>query len=143
MRRSGFIACAFVAALAACPRPGPELVYAPVAPSEDEFPLRGLPPNGDLEPVRYLQKYQVYWWNCVMLRANDLDARCPSGCSGTAAASYGCSDGEQDASSQIDELLERYPRQEVQKYLQSYVAEHAHIYFDGEPFPFIVDLPAE
>ena len=60
MRRSCFFACAFVAALAACPGPAPELVYAPVAPSEDEFPLRGLPPNGDPEPARYLQKYQAY-----------------------------------------------------------------------------------
>ena len=78
-----------------------------------------------------------------MVRANDLDARCPFACSGTAAASYGCSDGELDASSQIDGLLERYPRQEVQEYLRSYVAEHAHKYFDGELYPFIVDLPAE
>lgn len=114
-----------VIGLAACVDPGPRLVYAPVAPSADEFPLRGLPPNGEPEPARYLSKYRAFWWNCVMVRANDLDARCPSGCSGTAAASYGCSDGEMDADSQIEDLLKRYPREEVQNYLRSWVAEHS------------------
>ncbi len=77
------------------------------------------PPNGESESTRYTKSYEAYWWNCVMVRAKDLDARCPFICSGTPAATYGCRDGEMDANRQIDQLLKRYSSREVGGYLRS------------------------
>jgi pectin methylesterase-like acyl-CoA thioesterase len=54
-----------------------------------------------------------------MIKADNLENRCPWTCSGTPAATYGCSDGALDAENQINRLLEKYSAKQVQAYLQS------------------------
>jgi len=76
-------------------------------------------PTGEPESVRYRKSYEAFWWNCVMVKAEDSEGRCPSTCSGTPAASYGCSDGAMDVERQIRQLLEDHDMTRVQKYLQS------------------------
>ena len=76
------------------------------------------PPNGDPEPVRYSKAHEAFWWNCVMVRAQDLNARCPIICSGTPAAAPGCGEGAIDADDQIEELLRQFPSSQVQSYLE-------------------------
>jgi hypothetical protein len=63
--------------------------------------------------------YEAFWWNCVMVKANDLDARCPFGCSGTPAATYGCAEGEADADRQVTRLLSEYSSEGVRGYLRT------------------------
>ena len=77
------------------------------------------PLNGEPEPVRYKVAYEAFWWNCVAIRAANLNARCPFMASGTPAASAGGTDGAMNADSQIEGLLKKHAANEVQKYLQS------------------------
>jgi hypothetical protein len=77
------------------------------------------PPNGQPEPVRYTVSYEAFWWNCVAVRAADLQVRCPSQSSGTPAATAGASDGATNADMQIDSLLRKYEKASVQDYLRS------------------------
>ncbi len=77
------------------------------------------PPNGQPEPTRYTTAYEAFWWNCVAVRATDLEGRCPFVGSGTPAASAGALDGQADANMQIDKLLKRHSRSAVQNYLRS------------------------
>ena len=58
-----------------------------------------------------------------MLKAEDLEARCPFTCSGTPAASYGCSDGALDADRQIKQLLKIHDKAKVQRYLQTLASD--------------------
>ena len=81
-------------------------------------PAGWIPPNGEPESVRYTKSYEAFWWNCVVVKAGDLGGRCPSTCSGTPAAAYGCSDGAMDAANQIALLLREHSVAEVKKYLQ-------------------------
>ncbi|HZM27331.1 MAG TPA: hypothetical protein VFB89_08235, partial [Gemmatimonadales bacterium] len=33
-------------------------------------------PTGESEAERYSRAYEAFWWNCIMVRADSLDARC-------------------------------------------------------------------
>jgi hypothetical protein len=77
------------------------------------------PPNGQQERVRYKVAYEAFWWNCVSVRAVDLNRRCPFLPSGTPAACAGAWDGETNADEQIEALLKTYPARRVQTYLRS------------------------
>ena len=77
------------------------------------------PPSGEPEPIRYNKSYEAFWWNCVMVKANNLDARCPFTCSGTLAVVAGCVDGGSNADRPIAHLMDKYFRPEVQEYLRS------------------------
>ncbi|MGH9734764.1 MAG: hypothetical protein ACRD8A_09270 [Candidatus Acidiferrales bacterium] len=77
------------------------------------------PPNGEPEPVRYKVAYEAFWWNCVAVRAANLDARCPLTTNGTPAASAGGADGAANADCQIEGLLKKHAAIEVQTYLRS------------------------
>ena len=76
-------------------------------------------PTGEPESVRYTESYEAFWWNCFMVKAAGLEGRCPFTCSGTPAATYGCSDGAMDAERQIRQLLNLHDRMKVQDYLRS------------------------
>ena len=80
-------------------------------------------PTGEPESVRYRKSYEAFWWNCVMVKAENSEGRCPSTCSGTPAASYGCSDGAKDAERQIRQLLTVHDRTKVQYYLQTIASD--------------------
>jgi hypothetical protein len=82
-------------------------------------------PNGETNAVRYTVAYEAYWWNCVQVRAAELEGRCPSVCSGNAAATRGCTDGATKASSGIDGLLRRFSTEQVQQYLRTLALEPA------------------
>ena len=75
-------------------------------------------PNGETNAMRYTAAFEAYWWNCVEVKAAILDATCPFACSGNAAAAAGCADGAMGVSSDIDRLLDRFPREQVQQYLR-------------------------
>lgn len=99
---------------------GPKISLRVAVP--EEFKQSPFAPNGDSEPVRYTKAYEAFWWNCVMLKAKDLRARCPFLCSGTPAASSGCVDGSHNADEQIADLLKRFSRPTVQSYLTKFAS---------------------
>ena len=116
------LVCALFFAVVACSNSQPDLVYRAVVPDEFKDPNLEInlnPPNGDPEPVRYSKAHKAFWWNCVMVRAQDLNARCPIICSGTPAAARGCGEGALDAADQIEDLLRQFPPSQVQSYLKS------------------------
>ena len=106
----------------------------------EEFKHSTFAPNGDPEPVRYTKAYEAFWWNCVMVKAKDLHARCPFICSGTPAATSGCLDGSRDADEQIASLLKRFSRSRVQAHLTQFASTpdaqrglHGYGYFQHGP----------
>jgi hypothetical protein len=74
--------------------------------------------TGEPESVRYRVSYEAFFWNCVMVKAVDLRGRCPFMCSGTPAATYGCSKGAKDAEREIKQLLADHDATRVRKYLR-------------------------
>jgi len=76
-------------------------------------------PTGEPESVRYTESYEAFWWNCVTVKAGSLEGKCPFTCSGTPAATYGCSDGAIDAEKQIRRLLKHHDKMKVQDYLHT------------------------
>ena len=101
------------------------------------------PPNGEPESIRYITAYEAFWWNCVMVKAEDIEGRCPFTCSGTPAASDGCSDGAINAENQISQLFENHDVYEVTKYLKVLAQDPASIeklnaYFPDGPRAEIV-----
>src|SRR5664280_2361412 len=80
---------------------------------------RGSAVAGEPEADRYRQAYEAFWWNCVALKAGDLDARCPLVCNGTPAASAGCADGSTTADDGIRRHLEQYGRSRTESDLRS------------------------
>lgn len=105
--------------IAAFARGGPKLKCVVVVPKEYRKKPFNPPPNGEPEPVRYTKAYEAFWWNCVAVRAIDLEGRCPFMASGTEAAAAGASDGALKADEQICKLLKKYAPQVVKEYLQS------------------------
>jgi hypothetical protein len=81
------------------------------------------PPNGESEAVRYATAYQAFWWNCVAVRAADLQGRCPFVASGTPGASAGAMDGAANAETQIRRLQRKYGTLAVHKYLSTIAAQ--------------------
>jgi len=68
--------------------------------------------------ARYISRYDERWWNCIRVRAVDIDAVCLTMCSGTPAASQGCADGALAASERIDQNIARFGKHRTQKSLQ-------------------------
>ena len=95
----------------------PKMTFRVVVPKE--FRNSQFAPNGDPERIRYTKAYEAFWWNCVMVRAQELNARCPIICSGTPAAARGCGEGANSADDQIQRLLKRFPTSKVRGYLKS------------------------
>ena len=96
------------------------------------------PPNGEPEVVRYRKSYEAFWWNCVIVRSRDVDARCPSACSGTPAAVAGCGQGSGDADTDISALVSRKGSSWTQEYLKAFVQksdgyEKIRAYFPDGP----------
>jgi hypothetical protein len=67
--------------------------------------------------------YEAFWWNCAIVKSRDLNARCPSSCSGTNGAALGCGQGGTDAETDIYDLIKRYGEPRTQQYLQRLVRE--------------------
>jgi hypothetical protein len=119
---------------------GPHMECLVKVPHEYKKTLWNPPPNGEPEPIRYRKSYEAFWWNCVMVKADNLEARCPFTCSGTPAAVAGCVAGESNADKQITDLMNKYSRSEVQQYLRSLAStEEAkkmiYPYFQEAPQP--------
>jgi len=83
------------------------------------------PPNGEPEPVRYKIAYQAYWWNCIAVRAANLQGRCAFTASGTPAAVAGAADGATNADAQINAVLQKYSVRAVRRYLRSIASQPA------------------
>jgi len=79
-------------------------------------------PAGESERIRYLKAYEAVWYNCVTLRADDLGARCPSTCTGTAATAAGCANGGTDARRQIEDAIEAHGEARTQQALRAIAA---------------------
>jgi hypothetical protein len=98
-------------------------------------------PTGESERDRYKADHEAYWWNCVMVKAERLEARCPVVCSGTPAASDGCTDGATSAERQIARLTNEHGAKKVQAYLRSFASTpaakeaFAKTRFHAEPVP--------
>ena len=76
-------------------------------------------PTGESEAQRYTSAYEAFWWNCILLKADDLEARCPSMCSGTPAATSGCTDGELQAQHAVSQALRSHSRVDVASHLRT------------------------
>jgi hypothetical protein len=75
----------------------------------------------DVEPgsQRYKVSYEAFWWNCVLLKSKNLNARCPFTCNGTPAETAGCAQGALDADNDIGALVERFGPAQSGGYLRS------------------------
>jgi len=74
----------------------------------------------DVEPEsqRYKVSYEAFWWNCALLRSQNLRAKCPFTCSGTPAETAGCAQGAVDADDGIGALVKRYGASRSREYFQ-------------------------
>lgn len=91
--------------------------------------------------ARYSQAYQAFWWNCVAVRAVNINARCPFVASGWASESYGAAYGAMNADNAIDNLVKKYGAPTVQAYLKKLASPPSKItaklggWFMGKPTP--------
>ena len=79
-------------------------------------------PTPEAPALRYRLAYESFWWNCVTLKADDEDDRCPFVCSGTAAAAAGCAEGAMDSESMVRDLIRRVGAAKAKDRLHSRVA---------------------
>src|SRR5215212_7610830 len=79
-------------------------------------------PTSEAPAVRYRMAYQAFWWNCLAVRADRADSRCPFVCSGTAAAVDGCRQGADDGERAVQELVRRLGKEDARDVLRSQVA---------------------
>jgi hypothetical protein len=79
-------------------------------------------PTGESEAERYTRAYEAFWWNCVAVKGDDLGNRCPFMCSGTPAATEGCTDGAMEAEAEISRLTREFPAARVRAYLSETAA---------------------
>ena len=141
MRFSMFLALTAFALLASAAN-GPSMKCVVKVPREYRKTPFSPPPNGQPEPVRYTVAYEAFWWNCVAVRAADLQGRCPFLASGTPAASAGATDGASNADDQIRRLQREYAASAVQQYLNTIASqpeakEKMHPYFEqATPFRY-------
>lgn len=118
---------------------GPHLVFKVVVPPQFQSKVGspGFPGTSPFE--RYSQAYEAFWWNCVAVRAKNINARCPFIANGWASESYGGSDGAMNADNAIDEQIKKYGASRVQAYLKklaspaSAIKEKLHGWFGGQP----------
>jgi hypothetical protein len=102
--------------------------------------LDGSDPTPEPPASRYRLAYDSFYWNCVAVKAQDKTARCPSVCSGTPAASAGCSDGAADSDRVIGDLVRRLGDEDARRALASRVslpdaAKSLRRYFPAGPQP--------
>ena len=101
----------------------PNIDPHPVVPAEhSRTVLDGSDPTSEPPASRYRLAYESFYWNCVAIKARDVAARCPSVCSGTPAASAGCSDGAADSDKIIDDLVRRLGVEDARHTLASRVS---------------------
>lgn len=79
-------------------------------------------PNGQSESSRYMDTFEAFWWNCVMVKTRSLALDCPFVASGTNSASHGAWDGATNADNQIKVLLQQNSPEVVQQYLGKLVS---------------------
>lgn len=115
---------------------GPRLPLRIKVPAEHQPRELTPPPGGNSEPVRYEDAYTAFWWNCTILKSQDINARCPFTCSGTAAATTGCRAGATDAQNQIAALEKKYGRTRTQEFLSLRVGEDDGYSRIGPYFPY-------
>ena len=82
-------------------------------------------PSGETNAARYTAAYEAFWWNCVLVRADALEARCPFMCSGNPAATLGCAHGGVKASNDIDGLVRRFSDMQTREYLRTLAKDPA------------------
>ena len=119
MSRRWFRVCGLLLSIygAACTAGSPRIKPNLKVPAEFEH-QDFEPPTGESERVRYLKAYQAFWYNCVTLLSEDIDARCPFTCSGTPAESAGCANGGTEAWNQIRDSIESYGEPGTQQVLR-------------------------
>jgi len=112
------LALTATACLLSCAAPELKVQCAATIPAA--CPLESFPPAmGGPKSTAYQIAFEAFWWNCVMVKAANVDDRCPFRCGTTPCESQGCVEGAKDAAYQIKNLLKYYPRPQVQQYLQS------------------------
>lgn len=137
MRTLGLAIVAFSLAPPVCAA-GPREVC--VASVPDSIEPKQLSPNGETNELRYATAFRSYCWNCLSVRAQDLDAACPTMCSGNDAATRGCADGARVAAGNVDALIRKYGRQRARKRLRALASEaEAHHKLE----PYFKDGPAK
>jgi hypothetical protein len=113
-----FVVVTALTAALSCSPPHVSFVPNPRVPQEFTDPSTATP-TGEPESVGYTRAYEAFWWNCALVRANDLSARCPFMCSGTPAAAEGCAQGSTDADRAIRDAIKRYGPSDARDSLRS------------------------
>src|SRR5215831_17209296 len=70
-------------------------------------------------PSQYRQAYASFWWNCVAVKLEDENARCPFMCSGTPAAAAGCRDGAKASEKMVIGTFQNYGNLKARQRLES------------------------
>jgi hypothetical protein len=96
------------------------------------------PASGETELVQYRKAYEAFWYNCVALMSEKLDAHCPTTCRGTPASVSGCANGGKDAAARIKDSVATHGEQRTQQMLRSIASEteskaHMAAYFGEHP----------
>jgi len=109
---------------AACATDRPRIHIHPDLKVPAEFALQTIEtPAGESERFRYLNAYEAFWYNCLAMLAENLDARCPASCGGTPAAGAGCARGSADASNQTKDATTSYGAARTQQALRLITAD--------------------
>jgi hypothetical protein len=58
-----------------------KLEYRVGIPRRDASTVNANTPTGESERDRYKGGHKAFWWNCVMVKAQRLEAQCPLVCS--------------------------------------------------------------
>jgi hypothetical protein len=131
------LAAVFAFAAAACATNAPRLkpdVKIPTVFADQSVEAA----SGETELVQYRKAYQAFWYNCVALMSEKLDAHCPTTCRGTPASVSGCANGGKDAAAGIRSSVATQGEQRTQQMLRSIASEmeskaHMAAYFGEHP----------
>ena len=97
------------------------------------------PRPGRPERIRYSDTFEAFWWNCIAVKAADMNARCPFLASGTPGESAGAVNGANAALDGIRSLIHQYGTPAVRTYLKQltsspdFLKAKLHGYFNGHP----------
>lgn len=117
--------------------PGMHLEYRIMIPQRF-LQTTATPPPGPPERIRYSDAYEAFWWNCVVVKAADMRAGCPSTINGTPGEIAGAANGARAALDGIQTLVKQYGAAAVQAYLKQLaspgmVKSKLHGYFKDTP----------
>lgn len=93
-------------------------------------------PAEHADQTAFRDAYAAFWWNCAIVKSIDLSAQCPNACTGTPAATAGCSAGAADAQDQIADLEKKHGAPRTREILSLRIGEDDGYSHLGSYFPY-------